>query len=158
MSLISAGSYHYNNHLVPAGPPPPPPPSPPQYLPNYDVVPTDEYVQPVKYHSWGHGPAWTPITSFPWPGPEHEPHYPPHYHAGSATPCPHKMKKYTTTPKTTTTTTTTTTHRPIEDRSQILMIRSCPTVSNLFRGSSKSIPTILCFASWNVASEGRLEG
>lgn len=37
--------------------------------------------------------------------------------------------------------------------SQILITRSWPIVSSLRRGASKSIPTTLCFASWNDAND-----
>lgn len=45
----------------------------------------------------------------------------------------------------------------MDERSQILITRSCPTVSSCFRFSSRSIDTTLCLASWNRASEGRLQ-
>ncbi|XP_049284886.1 uncharacterized protein LOC125764564 [Anopheles funestus] len=118
-SLNNAGMYHYNKQ--PGGPPP----SHPQYLPNYDVPPVQNY-EPVKYNSWENVP-WKPITNFPWPGPEHvqEVYYPPHYHAGSTTPCPYKMhhvtKVTTTTTHKPTTTTTTTTHRPVETKKPHLL-------------------------------------
>ncbi|XP_053666101.1 uncharacterized protein LOC128715246 [Anopheles marshallii] len=116
-TLNSAGMYHYHKQ-------PGPPPSQPQYLPNYDVPPPQEYGA-VKHHSWENMP-WTPITNFPWPGPEyvHEVHYAPHYHGGATTPCPNK-KHYVTKVTTTTThkptTTTTTTHRPVETKKPHLL-------------------------------------
>uniref|UniRef100_A0A182W6B8 Uncharacterized protein n=1 Tax=Anopheles minimus TaxID=112268 RepID=A0A182W6B8_9DIPT len=118
-SLNNAGMYHYGKH--PAGPPP----SHPQYLPNYDVPPSQGY-EPAKQHSWGNMP-WKPITHFPWPEPEHvhEVHYQPHYHGGSSTPCPYKhtvTKTTTTTTPKPTTTTTTTTHRPVETKKPHLLL------------------------------------
>lgn len=39
------------------------------------------------------------------------------------------------------------------ETSQTLISRSWPTVSSCLRGSSRSMNTMLCFASWNVAIE-----
>ncbi|XP_052892744.1 uncharacterized protein LOC128300652 [Anopheles moucheti] len=113
-SLNSAGMYHYHNQ--PAGPPP----SLPQYLPNYDVPPPQDH-ETVKHQSWENLP-WTPITTFPWPGPEygHEVYYAPHYHGAAKIPCPNK-KKVTTTTTHKPTTTTTTTHRPVETKKPHLL-------------------------------------
>ncbi|XP_035905645.1 uncharacterized protein LOC118509303 [Anopheles stephensi] len=115
-SLNNAGMYHYNKqHGAP-------PPSYPQYLPNYDVPPPQDYETP-KHHSWGNE-LWKPITNLPWSGHEYvqEVHYTPHYHHGSKVPCPLKVHTTTTTTHKPTTTTTTTTHRPVETKKPHLLL------------------------------------
>uniref|UniRef100_A0A182J644 Uncharacterized protein n=1 Tax=Anopheles atroparvus TaxID=41427 RepID=A0A182J644_ANOAO len=76
------------------------------YLPNYDVLPPQDFNEPAP------SPAWQPIVEFPWPAYQPEPHHPPHYHVGPKPPCPFKTTSTRRPTPTTTTTTTTTTQKP----------------------------------------------